>query len=287
MKFFSIFCLFLFILNNSFIVNHANPIGTSEFSDNDDDEKLHSIDPIETTAKLLIRVDEMVEKLLAANNNNDESISGEHYYISDDHVETPSSIVIDEDKQQVDDTKNQDQQEERFSVLLTDLKKIDEMIGIAIAKANLNRQYRLVMRLRPLQSYVQQIYRNLESLRARVVAIATLSNLAITVNDVLVQFGDVMTSSQIMSSGIISKNPPPKILPGISNFSNDIVPMVTNESAKDEVENRNISESSSSLSPSTMTTAIATTNNDNLTTLSNIEVDAELFFQNILLDHKK
>nr|XP_046912430.1 uncharacterized protein LOC124493395 [Dermatophagoides farinae] len=321
MKFLSICCLFSFILGNSFILNYANLIGTSinisndgrlpsmtdnihattDNNDDDDDggdEKSQSIDPIETTAKLLIRVDELVEKLLAANNNNnnDDSISGEHYYISDDHVEassSSSSVVIDDDgdskmaidhnvnNQQVDesaDSKNQYQQEERFSVLLTDLKKIEEMIGIAIVKANLNRQYRLVMRLRPLQTYVQQIYRNLESLRARVVAIATLSNLAITVNDVLVQFGDVMTSSQIMSSGMIPKNPPPKILPGITNFSSSNIVPIAVESTKTTTTNRIISESSS--------TKIVTTT-ENPTTLSYVEVDAEHFFQNILSDHKK
>ena len=135
----------------------------------------------------------------------------------DDSVEKAANILIDLDQfiessfnadatvnqlysSQNEQSDIQSLREEKFSAVLQDLNKIETQIKEAIARANSNRQMRLVMRLRPLLSYVNHINRNMELLRARVVAVATLSNLSVTVNEVLDQFGDVMTSSMGMGA---------------------------------------------------------------------------------------
>lgn len=212
----------------------ANPIDTTGPNDS-----------VEETAKLLIQVDEMIEKIAES----------QHLYINNEEVTTPAAEKI--------------QEEERFSAILNDIKKIEEMIKEAIVKANSNRQYRLVLRLRPLLSYVNQIYRNMEQLRARVVAVATLSNLHSTVNDVLVQFADVVTSSSSLSTGILSKpNQNIRITSVNSNVPSSAATTATT-SASNNSRTTNVPSNKDASTPLSITTT-STLNND------------EKFFKNFL-----
>lgn len=141
-----------------------------------------SIEKIEGAAKLLINLDEIIERAL--------------------ETEKPAGLYFADEILNETIASNADR-EEKFSIVLQELNQIEEHIKETMNKANANRQFRLVMRLRPLVGYVGHLRRNMESLRTRVVAVATLSNLAITVNEVVDRFGDVMTSSAGLSTGIV------------------------------------------------------------------------------------
>jgi len=134
------------------------------------------LDPIEMTAKLLIDLDKKIEECLEIDRN----VAINKYtqlYIPPNENEIASA------------------REEKFSEVLRDLSKMEKQIQEAINQANANRRYVVVARLRPLLNYVGHIRRNMDLLRSRVVAVATLSTIAFTVNEVIDQFGDVMTSS--------------------------------------------------------------------------------------------
>lgn len=137
------------------------------------------MDVTEKTAKLLISLDLSVEKALQS-----ESTFLNNLYFAEATEVSRSNV-----------TEGTGSKEEKFTLVLLDLVKIEETIKEAISKANANRQFRLVMRLRPLLSYVTHIHRNVEMLRTRLVAISTLSNLGVTVTEVLDQFTEVMSSS--------------------------------------------------------------------------------------------
>lgn len=148
-------------------------------------------DQLEMVAKLLIELDQQIEN------------SGEQLYYEQDQLQ-----------------ENQVAKEEKFSVVLQDLAKIEQQIKDAIAKANSNRQLRLVMRLRPLLGYVGQIRKNMETLRVRVVTITTLTNLSVSVNDVLDQFGNAMLTN-------LSTVPVPTRLTITSTTTTSTTPVIT------------------------------------------------------------
>ena len=213
--------------------------------------ELNSINRIESAAKLLINLDESIEIFLQ-----DEPTLTNHFYIGQ------TEISITNNSQ----SENEDR-EEKFSVILQDLSKIEDQIKEAISKANLNRQYRLVMRLRPLLSYVNHIHRNMEILRTRVVTIATLSNIAMTANEMVDQFADVMTSSLGLSTGIVHHK--------------DKLSTVVSNSITKLNETFNVS-----------TRPMQTTIHSNLapevtTTLSYTEEDSENFLKNIINQERK
>lgn len=206
-------------------------------------QEADSVDGVENTAKLLINLDQDIEKVLQA------PVLG-HFYLAQSEETLTNGSDSNGDR------------EEKFSLVLQDLTKIEDQIKDAISKANTNRQYRLVMRLRPLLSYVNHIHRNMEMLRTRVVAIATLSNLAVTVTEVLDQFGDVMTSSLGLSSGIV----PPK----------DRVPATGSASVSKPSE---LPKASSEPAPTTPGSSPVP---EAGTTLSYTEVDSENFLKKII-----
>lgn len=138
------------------------------------------VDVAEKTAKLLIGLDLSVEKALQS-----KSTPLNHLYFAEAAQVNLSNVT----------EEGMGSKEEKFTLVLLDLVKIEETIKEAISKANANRQFRLVMRLRPLLSYMTHIRNSVQMLRTRVVAISTLSNLGVTVTEVLDQFTEVMSSS--------------------------------------------------------------------------------------------
>ena len=164
-----------------------------------------TIDRIENIAKLLIGIDESVDREMEQQN-----IQMDHFYMQQpvssvgntDHQLAAEAGTVSEDDNHPT-ASSPPGQEEKFSVVLADLKQVADTIREGISKANQNRQFRLVLRLRPLLNYVNQIQHNMEMLRTRVVAIATLSNLTESVSEVIDQFGDVMTSSLGLAGSLI------------------------------------------------------------------------------------
>lgn len=147
------------------------------------------VDFVENAAKLLIDLDEAIQHITQPEPSLD------HFYLDQDIASVNNNVSVIDDHRQ-----------DKFASVSEDLAGIEEHIKIAITKANDNRQFRLVMRLRPLQSYVNHLRRNMETLRTRVVSVATLSNLAFTVNEVLDQFGDVMLNSINLPSATTRPN---------------------------------------------------------------------------------
>jgi len=80
----------------------------------------------------------------------------------------------------------------RFSQVMEDLNRLETQIRDAIARATANRQYRILSRLRPLLTLTRVIRRNMEVLRSRMVAVATMATLERLANDAVEQFADVM-----------------------------------------------------------------------------------------------
>ncbi|CAG2161975.1 unnamed protein product [Oppiella nova] len=143
------------------------------------------LDAIELTAKLLIDLDEKIEKSLETDTTVKTVNKFSQLYIPPNENEIASV------------------REEKFSEVLRDLAKMETQIQEAIRQAQVNRRYQLVARLRPLLNYVTHIRRNMDLLRNRMVAVTTLSTIAFTVNEVVDQFGDVMTSSFGMPGGVV------------------------------------------------------------------------------------
>ncbi|KAI2808427.1 hypothetical protein BLOT_006369 [Blomia tropicalis] len=217
--------------------------------------KRDQLDQVENIARLLIQLDEDIDRILG------DSIQLDHFYFGDDTPLVSNGVP------------NNGVREEKFSAVLQDLNKIEENIKEAITKANANRQYRLVMRLRPLLSYVNHIHRNMEMLRTRVVAIATLSNLSVTVTEVLDQFGDVMTGSMGLTGGNVPvKEVPPKDAPN---------PLVSPAVEKKPDNTGNVQPESTKLeaksTPSTGTTSMY---------LSSTPIDADDYLKKIINPEK-
>ena len=144
------------------------------------------LDGIELTAKMLIDLDQTIEKCL----ENDETIKTVNKF---------SQLYIPPNENEIASVR-----EEKFSEVLRDLAKMETQIQDAIKQAQANRRYQLVARLRPLLNYVTHIRRNMDLLRNRMVAVTTLSTIAFTVNEVVDQFADVMTSTFAMPGGVVS-----------------------------------------------------------------------------------
>ena len=145
-----------------------------------------NFDAIELTAKLLIDLDETIEKCL----ENDYSVRSPSKF---------TQLYIPPNENEIASVR-----EEKFSEVLRDLAKMETQIQEAIKQAQTNRRYALVARLRPLLNYVVQIRRNMDLLRNRMVAVTTLSTIAFTVNEVVDQFADVMTSNFGLPGGVVS-----------------------------------------------------------------------------------
>ena len=143
------------------------------------------LDAIELTAKLLIDLDEKIEKCLETDTTVKTVNKFSQLYIPPNENEIASV------------------REEKFSEVLRDLAKMETQIQEAIRQAQVNRRYQLVARLRPLLNYVTHIRRNMDLLRNRMVAVTTLSTIAFTVNEVVDQFADVMTSSFGLPGGVV------------------------------------------------------------------------------------
>jgi len=151
---------------------------------NDDMKYDMKLDAIELTAKLLIDLDEKIEKCLEVE--------------TEKKVDKFSQLYIPPNENEIASVR-----EEKFSEVLRDLAKMEAQIQEAIKQANANRRHVLVARLRPLLTYVTHIRRNMDLLRNRVVAVTTLSTIAFTVTEVIDQFGDVMTSTFGMPGGVV------------------------------------------------------------------------------------
>ncbi|XP_054160225.1 uncharacterized protein LOC128958402 [Oppia nitens] len=145
------------------------------------------LDAIELTAKLLIDLDEKIDKCL------------ETEITAVKTVNKFSQLYIPPNENEI-----ANQREEKFSEVLRDLAKMETQIQEAIKQAQANRRYQLVARLRPLLNYVGHIRRNMDLLRNRMVAVTTLSSLAFTVNEIVDQFADVMTSSFGFPGGVVA-----------------------------------------------------------------------------------
>lgn len=203
-----------------------------------------SVDKIERAAKLLIDLDEVIERAL-------ETEKPATLYFAEESLNETASATSNADR------------EEKFSIVLQELDKIEEQIKETMSKANANRQFRLAMRLRPLVGYVGHLRRNMESLRTRVVAVATLSNLAITVNEVVDQFGDVMTSSVGLSTGIVPnpervRRPQPPVASTSTHRPNRRTTTLAPElKAVPLAASSSSSSSSSSATPTTQSTTLA------------------------------
>lgn len=145
-----------------------------------------NLDAIELTAKLLIDLDEAIEQCL----QNDYSVRSPSKF---------TQLYIPPNENEIASVR-----EEKFSEVLRDLAKMETQIQEAIRQAQTNRRYALVARLRPLLNYVTHIRRNMDLLRNRMVAVTTLSTIAFTVNEVVDQFADVMTSNFGLPGGVVS-----------------------------------------------------------------------------------
>jgi hypothetical protein len=154
--------------------------GWTESTENDEIK----LDAIELTAKLLIDLDEKIEECLGV-----EKVKT---------VDKFSQLYIPPNENEIASVR-----EEKFSEVLRDLAKLETQIQEAITQANSNRRFLLVARLRPLLNYVTHIRRNMDLLRNRVVAVTTLSTIAFTVNEVVDQFADVMTSTLGMPPNLV------------------------------------------------------------------------------------
>ena len=141
------------------------------------------LDPVELTAKLLIELDEKIEKYLEESNSS-LKVKYPQLYIPPNENEIANA------------------RDEKFSEVIKDLTSLENQIRDAINDAMSKRKYGLVARLRPILTYVSYIRTNMDSLRSRVVAVAALSTIAANVNQVVDRFADVMTSADGLSGNI-------------------------------------------------------------------------------------
>lgn len=281
------FNLILIVINldfSTYLSVEALPIVNDHLKD--------EIDPVENAAKLLIQLDQIVENAFNSDANVDvttsrsETVSDRNndhqLYVDNDNLGVPTQLYSPDWQ-----SKHQPRQEERFSSILDDLKQIETQIKEAILVANAKRQFRLVMRLRPLLSYITQVHRNMELLRTRVVAIATLSNISTTVNDVMIQFGDVMTSSSAMASGMLHQKPknrdPQNSNDEIDGGTVGATSMKMFDVSQTSATTPIIRSSPNMYTSSSNNSGEASSMVSAPTTLSYMEIDSETFFKNILL----
>lgn len=166
------------LTTTSSISEAANSSSSSASVISEDD-----LDPVELTAKLLIELDEKIEKYLEESNSS-LKVKYPQLYIPPNENEIANA------------------REEKFSEVIKDLTSLENQIKDAINDAMSKRKYMLVSRLRPILTYVSYIRTNMDSLRSRVVAVAALSTIAANVNQVVDRFADVMTSADVLSGNI-------------------------------------------------------------------------------------
>lgn len=184
-------------------------------------DALTLLDPVEYAAKLLIDLDVKIEEFLTKSKRKDANpVQEELEKTSAQDVFNPIVVVhyqahlYDNQGTPINHTNiNQSiikAREEKFSEVLKDLTQLEQQIHELIREANSKRRFAQAARLRSLLTYVGHIKRNLDLLRNRVVAIATLSTIAATVNEVVDRFGDVVINASNMvidGSGVVVSNP--------------------------------------------------------------------------------